>query len=749
MSSTADSVRRFLALCLGAAAIAQAVAAILFYFAGNWWGMSPALKIGLIDLLLLLCAGAAVLALPGSVARSAWASAGAVLSGVLFGVHGQIWQSGADAWELFALWTVLAALWAGLARADAAWLIAAVLGMTGLWLWGDHAAPRTLLPSQWEYTVLALPPLLVVVAARFAGGGSAWLLPSLLALAAVALGIGGIDEMRYTLLPLGLGLVAAGATMALARPARCGPWPFAIAVILAVFLVEAAMIEHLVDSAEGLLVVALLLLAGIAAVAKVLRRLFVSQMGVDAHRLELVMSVAIGLGAWIAAGAALTAVGMLVAVSSGERHIGIAVASVGGLAALGIRLLWPGAQTFGTHVQAALAVMAYGALLVELGFQDVDFDIIAIVAVVLLAPLALVTRAASAGAVATTVALSLAAYRLHEFDPLAVAVFSVALVPVGWFGLGRPQPALRAGAVVLLLGAFALPAWLEFFGIAWGMFDRAAAALSAAGVLAATVWTRRDLADPRLLGAGGLVLVASLAVPAGAAGLVGLTAASARAVGRPLVVLGFAAAGWSVVRYYYLLELPLVDKAGLLAVGAVLTGVAWGLLAGRPQMDLRPGAASAVLLAGALVPAAIQAWDGAGKARLAAEGREVLLPLRPSDPRSLIQGDYMTLRYSRDLTESLPESGGPVALRLDGVRAVSARPADGALAADEILLRTRPGRDEPRLAPDSFLFEEGTGDDWARACFAIVRIKDGALVMTGLADAAQQPITPRPKGAER
>lgn len=744
MSSTTEPVRRFLGLCLGGATIAQAVAAILFYFAGNWWGIAPTVKIGLIDLLLLVCAGAAVLASPGSFARSTWASAGAALSGVLFGVHGQIWQSGADAWELFALWTVLAALWAGLARADATWAIAAVLGMIALGLWGDNAAPRSVLPVEWEGSILALPPLLVALAARFAGGGASWLLPLLLALAATALGAGGLDAMHRSLLPLALGLAVAVATMAVARPRRAGPWPTAIAVILAVVLVEALLIDQFADDAASLLLIAALLLAGVGGVAKVLRRLFAAQIGAAAGGVELALSVAIGIGAWVAAGAALTAIELLVNVSDGVRHMGIVIASAGGLAALGIRLIWPRAQSFGTHVQAAFSVMAYGALLVELGFQDMDLDVVAVASVVLLAPLMLVTRSAVAGVVATMVALSLVGYRVHDFDPLALAVLSVALVPVGWFGLGQDRPSLRAGAVVLLLGAFALPGWLEFFGSAGGMFDRVAAALSALLLLGATLWTRRDLAEPRLLGAGALVLAASLAVPAGAAGLVGLTAASSRAVGRPLVALGFAAAGWSVVRYYYLLDLPLVDKAGLLALGAVLTAAAWVLLAGRPQVNLRPAATSALLLAAALVPAAIQAWDGAGKAKVVAQGRQVLLPLRPSDPRSLIQGDYMTLRYSSDLMNGLPEAGGPVALRLVGDLAVLARPVEGALGPDEIVVRSRPGRGQPRLAPDSFLFEEGTGDQWARARFAIVRIKDGALVMTGLADAARQPITPQP-----
>jgi uncharacterized membrane-anchored protein len=739
-------ISRFLGLCLGGAAIAQAVAAILFYFAGNWWGMAPATKIGLIDMMLLVCAAAAVLTAPASFGRSAWASAGAVLSGVLFGVHGQIWQSGADAWELFALWTVLAALWAGLARSDAAWAITAVLGMTGLWLWGDNAAPWDVLPYGWHNSLLALSPLVVAVVSYFAGGRASWLLPVLLTLGAIALGMGGVQDLDGTWGTLLLGLVVAVATMALAPPRRFGPWPFAIAMILAVVLVEGYCIHEFSDDAGGLLFVGALLLAGVGGIAVALRRLFASQLGGITARNELVLSIVVGSGAWIAVGTSSLALGLVINFTDGDRHLGMSIAVCSGVLALALRLFWPNAKTFGIQVQAAFATVAYGAVLAHLGLNDASWDMVAAAAGLLLVALLAGTRSAAAGAVGMVVTLSLVGYRAYDFDPLALLVLSVALTPLGWFGLGWGKPSIKGGALVLVLAAFALPGWLEFDNNSLPVaFDRGAAVLSAFILMGLTLWTRRDLAQPRLLGAGALVLAGSLAVPAGGAALVGLTAVSVRAMGRLLVLLGFAAAGWSVVRYYYLMAVPLVDKAGLLAVGAVLTAAAWALLGGRPQLNLRPAATSALLLAGALVPAAIQAWDGAGKVRIVAEGQQVLLPLRPSDPRSLIQGDYMTLRYSRDLMEKLPARGGMVALRLDGEVAVSARPVDGPLAANEILVRARPGRDAPRLAPDSFLFEEGTGDEWGRARFAIVRVKNGALVMTGLADVMRQPIVVQPR----
>lgn len=745
MPAVNEPVRRFLAPCLAAAIAAQAVAAILFFFAANWWGMAPALKIGLIDGLLLLCAVAAALSVPASFARSAWAVAGAVLSGVLFGVHGQVWQTGADAWELFALWAGLAALWAGLARSDGAWALVAGLGMVALGLWGANAAPRTLLPAHWLVSLLAAAPLVVAVAARFAGSRSSWLDPLLLAALASALGTGGVAGLDDSLAPLGLGLAVAAAGLALARPRRFGPWPFALALILSVVLLEALAIQRLtggsgVESGLRMLLVAALLLAGLAGVAFVLRRLFPVAAAGSSARLHALLSVAIGAGAWIAAGVAAAGLGGLVDALWGHDSGLGAVALGAGIAALLLIDRAGQASPFRHHLQGAFALIAYGAVLGEAAMRMNGFGAVVLASVLLLAPLAWLTRAGMAVVLATGAALSLAAIWLYTQAPWSVAVLAVAIAIPGWFGLNAARPALRAGSVCLILAAFVLPGLLEFVEPDQRWIWRGAAVAAGGGLMAASLWSRRALADLRLAAAGGLVLAVSLAVPAGGAGLVGLTAASARAVGRPLVALGFAAAGWSVVRFYYLLAVPLAQKSALLAVGAAVTALAWALLAGRPHLRLR---FSALLLAGAVVPAALQTWDAGGKAAVVAEGRQVLLPLRPADPRSLIQGDFMALRYNRELMAALPETGGPVVLRLDGDGvAVAARPAAEPAGADEVLVRSRPGRGEPRLAPDSFLFQEGTGKDWAQAKFAIVRVAGGELVLTGLADSDRRPIVP-------
>lgn len=736
---------RFAPLGLAAAALVQAVAAILFFYAANWWGMAPALKVAGLDLLLVLCAVGVLLSPPGGFARSAWAAAGAVLSGVLFGVHGQIWQTGADAWELFALWSGLAIVWAAAARSDAAWLVAVLTATAALGRWVDAVAPPVWVSRDWEFSIIALAPLAVGGLWLAAERRNGWLVPVVLAVAAGCLGIGGFVSN----LPLVAALVAAGLTVVLAPPRRCGPWPTAIALILAVVLLEYLLVRELAggsgaEEALRLLGAALIMLGGLGGLAMGLRRLF-HLTGLPPAMLERVLGAGIGIGAWVAVVLAAVAVTMLeYAVFREEHGWPLAVAAMVSAAASA-----RGQGVFARHLHAASVVVAYGAVLAEVVLQTSSAfrmsDALTLAAVLLVPVVLAASREAMAGAAVVLMAVSVVVVRIYDTDPAGVAILAALLAVPGWACAGRQRPSVSAGGAVLLLCVFLLPAGLEFAepGVLW--FCRGATAVAAAGMLAMALWTRRDLVQPRLLGAAGLMLAGSLAVPAGGAGLVGLGAASARFGTRLLVVLGIAVAAWSVVRFYYLLAVPLDRKAGLLAVGAILALLGWLLAHGRPVLARPQRAALLAVLAAALLPAAVEAWDWQAKARIVAHGRQVLVPLRPADPRSLIQGDYMALAYDLRRLGDVDAAGGLVALRLDGGGVMTGGRRIAALgdaAADEVAVRLGPGRHGPRLGPDSFLFQEGTGEQWAQARFAVLRIHDGALVLAGLADENRRTIIP-------
>lgn len=138
----------------------------------------------------------------------------------------------------------------------------------------------------------------------------------------------------------------------------------------------------------------------------------------------------------------------------------------------------------------------------------------------------------------------------------------------------------------------------------------------------------------------------------------------------------------------------------------------------------------------------------AGKERTLAEGSTVLLELAPRDPRSLLQGDYMTLRYAISEQVSRALGDGSASGRLlvhvdaDGVARYLGVYRDGdALAPDQRLLYFRKRDRTVRLAGDAFFFQEGQGGYYATARYGEVRVdKDGHAILVGLRDGERRPL---------
>lgn len=125
-------------------------------------------------------------------------------------------------------------------------------------------------------------------------------------------------------------------------------------------------------------------------------------------------------------------------------------------------------------------------------------------------------------------------------------------------------------------------------------------------------------------------------------------------------------------------------------------------------------------------------------------GQRVLLKLRPVDPRSLMQGDYMVLRYaaevfpSQELRDELPPRGAFV-VKLDGNDvATFSRLSDGSqLAGGELLLKYKQidQRGEIRLGAESYFFQEGRADLFNSAEYGVLHVDQaGNSVLVGMAD---------------
>jgi len=146
-------------------------------------------------------------------------------------------------------------------------------------------------------------------------------------------------------------------------------------------------------------------------------------------------------------------------------------------------------------------------------------------------------------------------------------------------------------------------------------------------------------------------------------------------------------------------------------------------------------------------------YDIVRKQRIATDGVQVLLEIRPTDPRSMFAGDYMTLRYAHNalppvaVSASLPRRGTAIVkLDADGV-AQFARLDDGAaLAAGELRLnyKRRLYEQEVSYGADAFYFQEGDADVYAQAKYGVLRVDgDGDSILVGLADANRTLLAPR------
>jgi uncharacterized membrane-anchored protein len=145
-------------------------------------------------------------------------------------------------------------------------------------------------------------------------------------------------------------------------------------------------------------------------------------------------------------------------------------------------------------------------------------------------------------------------------------------------------------------------------------------------------------------------------------------------------------------------------------------------------------------------------WLIIAKERVLQSGRTVLCELVPVDPRSLIQGDYMVLRYAiaEDSAPHILENtyDGLLVLRLDENNVAKfQRVDDGSpLGANEarILFRRRQNsfrRGTIRIGAESYFFEEGRANDFSRAKYGELKVApNGECILVGLRDAKLKPL---------
>lgn len=156
-----------------------------------------------------------------------------------------------------------------------------------------------------------------------------------------------------------------------------------------------------------------------------------------------------------------------------------------------------------------------------------------------------------------------------------------------------------------------------------------------------------------------------------------------------------------------------------------------------------------VIAAGVLMLAAVN-WGIYSRERLLAEGRVVMLELAPVDPRSLMQGDYMALRFkaandalgrARGRSEESADGRLVVAVDERGVGSYARLDDGGALADNEARIRYRIRNGQPKLATNAYFFAEGRGSVYAKARYGEFRVaRDGEAILTRLRDESLAPV---------
>lgn len=273
-------------LFLGAALM---LAGVIFFFAYNWSELGRFAKFALLE---LAVAGAAAGAwqFGRTAAGEASLAAAAVLVGPLLAVYGQTYQTGADAWELFAFWSVLILPWVALARMPTLWLAELTLWNVALPLFREQQLGNRFgdeLDPVW-LALVALDGAAWILAERLQRSALAWPRPRwpirVLAVAAFAisapgafsLALGhGSDASPWLSAALLAGLAAAAYLLS-KRPERRDLFILAVAGAAVLGFLGCAVghaVFSAMDDLGGLLVMSLVVLGEVGALVAWLRKM--------------------------------------------------------------------------------------------------------------------------------------------------------------------------------------------------------------------------------------------------------------------------------------------------------------------------------------------------------------------------------------------------------------------------------------------------------------------------------------------
>lgn len=135
-------------------------------------------------------------------------------------------------------------------------------------------------------------------------------------------------------------------------------------------------------------------------------------------------------------------------------------------------------------------------------------------------------------------------------------------------------------------------------------------------------------------------------------------------------------------------------------------------------------------------------WSIYQKEQTLRDGQLVLFELAPVDPRSLMQGDYMNLRYREATSDLLGDTQvathGYAVLNIDSnrvARIVRLKDALEPLNDNELVINYKIVNDRLFLGAESFFFEEGQDTLYQKATYGGLKVNaKGESLLVGLYD---------------
>jgi len=138
--SNKEEWEKFLRMFFISLGVGFTVLGLVFFFAYNWADLHKFAKIGLTEGLILVTTSFVLFPKININIRNIILTGASVLVGVLFAVFGQIYQTGANAYEFFLAWTVFVTLWVIVSNFAPLWLFYLVLINTTLILFTQQVA---------------------------------------------------------------------------------------------------------------------------------------------------------------------------------------------------------------------------------------------------------------------------------------------------------------------------------------------------------------------------------------------------------------------------------------------------------------------------------------------------------------------------------------------------------------------------------------------------------------------------------